>query len=57
MRHRVHDRLDIPVSFDQAVMEGQVEALREGSEGMVIFSAREELRLTIYRQQVADAEV
>lgn len=57
MRHRVHDGLDIPVSFDQAVMGGQVEALREGSEGMVIFSAREELRLTIYRQQVADAEV
>jgi len=57
MRHRVHDGLDIPVSFDRAVMRGQVVALREGSEGMVIFSAREELRLTIYRQQVADAEV
>jgi len=53
----VHDGLDIPVSFDQAVMGGQVVPLREGSEGMVIFSAIEELRLTIYRQQVAGAEV
>ena len=57
MRQGVHEGLDIPVSFDQAVMGGQVVPLREGSEGMVIFSAIEELRLTIYRQQVAGAEV